>query len=542
MHRRQALAALLASLAAGCGPALPEPVHGRKMSNRSDARARLGALARQYEKLMGAHGEHEWSRYAGRLEEGPAAAGRMAALRAAEREIFVEADAILTRFGDRVVSPRQAELWRRGALGLRLLGDARATKLADELEAVINGHQILLDGKAITRAELSEMRRSDDPKLRRRTRQLEHELHLKAAPIATELIRRRRELAKELGRPSFYAALLEVRGTEVATLDRVLGELGQRTRRAFAAALMGGERRLGRVLITSWDVDHVLHRQAVVPHERFPADKARPVVEGLFRALGFDLPAWKLDITVRDFAFGGQTIALRVPDDVRLVLRKPPGIRHYGLLLHELGHAVAVRSTTARDPLFKGYEWVPGLLDPAYAEGSAEVFGRLLDVPSVLREHLGLDAREVETVRRARQLESLVSIRRGLVGMAFEREALERDGDLDALSLDVERRLSGLLVPRDAEPVWATSPFLATYPVYTHAYLLAACVGAQVREALAARFGEDWLSPRAGEWLSEHFLSDGARWTLNEKLVRTTGSRLDAESLLRFLLASPRAD
>jgi hypothetical protein len=295
--------------------------------------------------------------------------------------------------------------------------------------------------------------------------------------------------------------------------------------------------------VASWDVDHVLHRQAVVPHERFPAEKARPVVEGLFRALGFDLAAWKLDITLRDFAFGGQTIALRVPDDVRVVLRQPPGSRYYGLLLHELGHAVAVRSTTAKEPLYKGYEWVPGLLDPAYAEGSAEVFGRLFDVPRVLREHLGLDARDVETVRRARRLETLVSIRRGLVGMTFEREALERDGAvLAALSPAVARRLSGLLVPRDAEPVWAISPFLATYPVYTQSYLLAACVGAQVRQGLLARFGEDWLSPRAGDWLREHFLSDGARWTLNEKLVRTTASRLDAGSLLGFLLASQGAE
>ncbi|MCC6900810.1 MAG: hypothetical protein IT377_17660 [Polyangiaceae bacterium] len=540
MQRREVLALVLASLAAACAPGggLPPQVGGSART-RSEARARLRALSRRYEQLMSEHGLFEWSRYAGRLAEGPEASARMEKLRAAEREVFVEADEILTRFGDRVVSPRSARLWRRGALGLRLLGDARAAKLGDELERVINEHRFVDDGRPITRAELGEMRRSEDPRVRRRTRHLEHQLHLKAAPIAVALIRRRREIARELGRPSFYAALLEVRGAHLPTVERVLGDLDRRSRRPLADALGGGRgRRLSRTLISSWDVDHLVHRQAVVPHPRFPADRARAVVEGIFAAFGFDLRQNPLDLTVRDFAFGGQTIAITAPDDVRLVLRPLPGIRFYGLLLHEIGHAVAVRSTQATEPLYKGYEWVPGLLDPAFAEGSAELFGRLLDEPRVLREHLGLGSDEIETVLRARRLETLVSVRRGLVGSIFERLALEREGvDLDLLSLDVERNVSGFFVPRDAEPVWATSPFLATYPVYTQSYQLAACVAVQVRDALKARFGEAWLSPRAGDFLRRHFLSDGARWSLTEKMVVTTGAELDSTSLLRQLFA-----
>jgi hypothetical protein len=539
MLRRELLAAMLASLAGGCAPRVgvaPRP--GGPARNRSEARQRLSALSLRYEGLMAEHGMHEWSRYAGRLSEGPAAALAMERLRAAEREVFTEADQILTRFGDRVVSPRLAALWRRGALGLRLLGDARAARLSDQLEAVINEHRFEIDGRAVSRSELGEMRRSDDPRVRRRTRSVEHDLHRLAAPVATELLRRRRELAKELGHPSFHAAMLEVRGANPATTHRVLADLDARTRRPLFEALGPGGRMVRRVRVASWDVDHVLHRQASVPHQRFLADRAHPVALGIYRAFGFDVAGWNLDLRVRDFAFGGQTIAITVPNDVRLVVRALPGIRYYGLLLHELGHAVAVRSTEVSEPLFKGYEWVPGLLDPAFAEGSAEFFGRLLDEASVLRDHLGLEPQEIETVRRARRLETLLSIRRGLVASAFERAALEQDGaNLDALSLDVERRVSGLFVPRDAEPVWATSPFLATYPVYTQSYQLAACVAVQVRDALKARFGEGWISPEAGAYLRERFLSDGARWTLTEKLVRTTGSDLDANGLLRHLLA-----
>lgn len=516
------------------------PPGPKSQTTRAEARARLAELARRYEALMREHGLHEWGRYAGRVADGPAAEARMRRLRADEREVFLEADAVLQRFGSSMVSPRRAELWRRGALGLRLMGDPRAAELSDKLEAVINGFSFSADGKSLTRGELGEMRRSDDARVRRRTRTIEHELHRAAAPIAAELFGRRRELAKELGQASFYTALLQVRGADLATTERALSELAGRTRRAFATLLSQGRRAFGHRLIASWDVDHVIRQQGSVPNERFPAERALPTVYAIFRAFGFDVESWKLDLTLRDFAFGGQTIAVHVPDDVRLVVRQLPGLRFYGLLLHELGHAVAVRSTEVNEPLYKGHEWVPGQLDPALAEGTAEIFGRMLDEPKVLVDHLGLSGDEVARVQRTRRLETLVNIRRGLVSAAFERAALEREGtNLDQISLDIERRFSGLLVPRDAEPVWATSPFLATYPVYTQSYQLAACVAVQVREALRARFGEAWVSPAAGAFVRERMLRDGARWTLNEKLLRTTGKKLEADGLVRFLLDSP---
>lgn len=536
MHRRELLSSLLVVAASGCRP--PDPAVGRApRATRREAHARLAELARRYERLMQDHGKHEWSRYAGLSPEGPATRAALERLRAEEHDVFREAEAVLKRFGNSLVSPRQAELWQKGALGLALLADSKVSTLSDELEALINAHRFELDGKVITRAELSELRRSDDPRVRRRTRQVEHELHKKAKPVAEALLARRRELAKALGKPSYYAALLQVRGADVARTEAILTALSVRTRRAFADMLGPRQRRVARAITFAWDIDYMIARQASVPHERFPRERALPVALGIYRAFGFDLEHPPLDLRVREFAFGGQTVALRVPDDVRLVVRAPAGARYVGLLLHELGHAVAVRTTRVTHPLYKGYEWVPGLLDPAYAEGSAEIFGRLLDEPGVLREHLGLSDEEARTLIAGRRLEALVAVRRSAVASAFERAALEQErADLDALSLDLERRLSGTIVPRDAEPTWAASPFLASYPVYTHAYSLALCVAAQVRQALKSRFASGFLGRDAGEHLGRAFFADGARSKLDEKMVRTTGAPLSESDAVRFLL------
>jgi hypothetical protein len=539
MHRRELIAALLTGLASACAPnadpVAPAPRGTPRVKSRGEARARLAELAARYEQTMREHGAYEWARYAGKLDEGAEAKRKMAALRAAERDVFVEARGILRRFGEAIVSPRRADMWMRGAFGLDLLGDPRASELADELEAVINSHRYELDGRVLTSAEILDMRRSDDPRVRRRTRQLDHQLHLKCVPIATELVARRRALARELGKPSYWAALLEVRGVKVATLERHFNALDRGTRRPFFQTLAAGRARaFGRPLLFPWDLDHRVKELAPIPEARFAAEAALPTAYRLYRAFGADLE--NLGVTIRDFAFGGQTIAVQVPDDVRLVVRPLSGLKFYALLIHELGHAFAATRTRTNEPLYKAYEWIPGLVDPAFAEGVAETFSRMLDVPAVLTRFVGLSADDAAAVARRRKLETLVGIRRSLVAISFERSSLERDGNLDQIALDAERRFSGTIVPRDAEPVWAASAMLATYPVYVQSYMLAAMMALQVRAALSARFGTESVSEKAGAWLAERLVSDGARWTLDEKLVATTGSVLDSSELLRYLI------
>ncbi len=530
MRRRDLLGVLLTGLSSACAPESPATSTPKARQPREE----LAALGARYEALMQKHGEAEWGRYAGKLAEGPAAQQRMRQLRNAEQEIFREAGAILKRFGDGVTTPRRADLWQRGALGLKLLGDARSVELSDELEGLINGHRYMLDGRRVSRGQMHEMSRSSDRATRRNVRRLENALHVKAAPIARELFERRRALAKELELPSFHVALLEVRGTSAPDTWRVVDALHVRTARSYFE-LVKQLRGVSEGALEPWDFDYALEKLVSPPEERFDPGHAFSRVFEIYRAFGIDLEKNGPSLSVRDFAFGGQTIAVRVPDDVRMIVRSIPGMRFYGLLLHELGHAFSVRATRETDPLFKGYEWVPGLLDPAYAEGIAEVFGRLLDEPEILGGHLGLSASEITRAVKARRTSTLVSIRRGFAAAHFEHIALEQPNvDLDKLSLGIERQETGLPLPRDAEPVWATSPFFATYPVYTQSYLFASAMAVQVRQALKARFGARWISPAAGEHLKQELCADGSRWTLREKLIRATGSALDPEPLIRW--------
>jgi Zn-dependent M32 family carboxypeptidase len=543
VQRRDAILGLT-TLLAGCAsrqnPAISPPGSGPVPDTREAARRALDEAARQYERLMVEHGRLEWSRYAGKTAEGPAAEREMKQLRARERSVFQTADAILLRYGDELVSPRQAALWRSGALGMALLGDAKATELADKLEAIINDHEFELDGKRLTRGDLVKLKRSDDAALRRQTRRLEHQLHRRAAPVARELLLRRRQLAVELGVGSFYSKLLELRGVDPKAFDALLTDLDAKTRLPHARLITELRKPLGR-LPAAWDIDYAVQKTVNPPEERFTRERALPSAFALYRAFGVDLEKPKLDVTVRDFAFGGQTIGLSIPDDVRLVLNPLPGVRFQSLVLHELGHAYAMTRTREEHALYKGYEWVPGLTDPAFSEGIADVFARLLDEPRVLTEHLSLAPDEAERLIQSRRADDLLRIRRALSNIAFERAAIEQpEADLDQLSLVIERRYGSFGTPMDAEPVWAASPFFATYPVYVQSYLLASLCAVQVRDALKARFGAAFVSPEAGRFLTEQMVADGARWTFREKLIRATGRPLEPGPLLAFVSGRAR--
>lgn len=527
LSRRSLLAGTGAWLGAACAP----PTVGVK--SHPDA-SPVHLLGQEFEELMGEHGLLEWSRYVG--AETPGNEQKMASLRARERDTIVSLALACSKEADRL-EPREVELWLRADRGFRLLGDPRSSTLADRLERLHHDFPLEVDGKSVTRLQLRTMSASDDPSERRAANRAWGGLQRQAAPIARDLFRRRRELAKELSlRGGFYPALLELRGVSLDRLRVLLGQLDERTRPAFIDVMVSAHKAAARS-VSSVDLEWLLLKLGSLHDHAFPAEKALPLARTLWSSLGVDLEHPRIQIDVREFAFSGQTISLHVPDDVRTVVHPSPGARFYSTLMHELGHAFAATRNRETRPVFKGYEWVPGLSESACDEGIAEVFGRLLEEPAVLEHHIPtLSVEERASFLQTRKNRELVTLRVRLLSIAFERLALEDpEQDLDSLWRRLHHDLLGLEDPTDVEPTWATSPFLATYPVYLQSYLLAAMFSCQIRTSLRSRLGRDWISPVVGNQLASGLVADGARTRMDEKLRRVTGTALSVDAYATWL-------
>ena len=480
---------------------------------------------------MAAHGLLEWQRYAGVAKSN--AGARLQSLRQDEQKLFVQAQRLLERFGRQAAAPRERELWLAGTAGLKLMGDAESLKLADELKALIGQYRFKTPDGSLTRSQVGELRRSTKPAERLEARRLQGALASDARPIVLKLLARRNEVARSAGFGDYYDALLRLRGVDPGRLDQITGALRRTTRTPMQHLSRRLITRVRRRLLP-WDFEHALDVMYPIADSEFPPDRAVAVARAIFARFGFDLS--DVDVKKRDFAFGGQAISVRVPSDVRVVIRPQPGPRFLATLLHEFGHAVAARGTQERSPLLKGYEWIPGLSAPGFAEGQAELFGRLLDIPDQLRGELNISAPTAKRLAARRRAATVIQVRRLLGLIELERRAYaDPSADLDALSLQIERQSLLTYLPRGVAPVWSASPFHASYPVYRQSYLIAAMMSVQVRAALMRRFAERWIGRRSGAFIRRRLVNSGVRWTTDEQLVRATGQPLHWGDLVNYL-------
>ncbi len=534
MDRRNLLSVLTSCVAAAACGARHAADPFASATAGGTARRRLQELAAAYEQLMATHGLLQWQMYAG--VKNPGREAQMRAVRADEQELFAEAQRLLEQSAGRLVSPRQHALWTAGATSLKLLRDPEALRLSDALEQLISEHRFKGSGGALKRADLTELRTSSTYGDRLEVRRLYGELHKLARPLLIKLLTRRNAVARAEGQRSYYEALLRLRGVDPGRLDQLTGALRRTTRRSMQILQRQLVTRVRRRL-APWDMQYALETALPVAAEEFPRERAIEVAREVFAQFGFDLGA--VEVRVRDFAFGGQAISVRVPDDVRVVVRPQSGHRFLATLLHEFGHAFVATATTETAPLLKGYEWIPGLSSPGFAEGQAEVFGRLLDAPNALRGALRLAPKTAAQLSARRRAVAVVHVRRLLGLIEFERRAYEDPAaDLDALSLHIERQALLTYTPRGVVPVWAASPFHASYPVYRQSYLVAAMMSVQVRAALQRRFASNWISRRSGRFIRERLVASGVRWTTDEHLVRATGQPLHPGDLVKYLTES----
>ncbi|MBI5490071.1 MAG: hypothetical protein HY905_22245 [Deltaproteobacteria bacterium] len=509
----------------------------------NDSCGALDALEADYEALARRLGAATWLSYVGE-EEGETAEDP-AAVRAEFGRLFDRArpvlDACRGSGGDPIIA-RRAEVWRRCEGAWRLDADPEAVRLRTDLERRVNEHAFVRGDRTWSRSDLSRLSRSDDPAERRLVVELRGDLHGEVLEDTLRLVSLRKEAAAGLGGAGTYAdAMLGAEGLPPELLDPLLRELDERTAEAWAEVLRRGREAGGdpAATLAPWDVPWLIEKLGTIPDERWPKEQALPALSETLRGIGVELEALPIRRREGDFGYGGQTLAVSIPDDVRMMINPLPGWRVWGTLFHETGHALQGVSTTVASPILKGYEWLAGASVPAYAEGMAELLGLLVGDRAFLERRTDLSTEEIERFLALWRARSLVSVRSRLADVALERALYEEGTDVDAVEHEVAERYLGLALPLDAPATWAATAFLAAYPCYMQNYVLADLIAAQVLRAVRERFGEGWLDdPAVGAFLREALWSDGEtrEWTV--RVREATGEELSVEAYLEFVMGT----
>ena len=166
-----------------------------------------------------------------------------------------------------------------------------------------------------------------------------------------------------------------------------------------------------------------LLRPSAVADAAFPRHEQAAKATALLNALGlYGLPGLTLDLT--DASKKNPvplTVAVGGPADVRVCFRPAGGVRDLGALFAELGRALAIREVTDRP------ETLPGLAIFPEAEAAAQLFGQIVDAPSVLRE-FGVTEPDAAAVAKSQRALRLFGARKA-AGNAIAASLARGQGD-----------------------------------------------------------------------------------------------------------------
>ncbi|MCI4321060.1 MAG: hypothetical protein L3K05_01990, partial [Thermoplasmata archaeon] len=450
----------------------------------------------------------EWNLYTGRADE------RATVRWQTERARFLRAPErrrLLGRLSGRLGAPlleRRVELLQRVVFDAEVEQSPDVVRVRSRLQGRIVRFRPTWHGRKVGRAEVYDaLRSAPDRGERERAWRADDPLRRSLEGPLRELIEVRNDHARALGHRNFAALRLSYEGLSPDHLRTLSAEALVGLPEAAARLRAEAKTRSSDEGWAPWDVRFALEQRARLPTGPFPGGRMVTAIRSALGAWGIPARRRTFQIARCDLPFGGLTISVELPRDVRILVHPKGGWEYYMVLFHEFGHAVHAASIDQPTHLLR-------TTDPGYAgfaEGIAGVFEQVAQDANWLATVRGLDSGLVAGFARARTWVALIEAGQTALSLETELRLYERPGrDPRPSTHTLARRRFGYDAYRDLS--WA-APFFVTHPIYMQSYLLAPLFRAQVVEAMERAIGGPfWPNPRAGPWLTESFLTLGARF------------------------------
>jgi hypothetical protein len=436
-------------------------------------------------------------------------------------------------------APRGSEEFRQTRLLVDWLADAQsARELAplEEREIAWEGEAVVQvpEGPAIQFQQVAiELGNSADQRERHAIEAARGKLvAAELAPIRREHFQREHQIVDALGLAPSYNATFEL--LSGVSLDGLRAECEQflRDTQALWDELMPEftRRVLGIDPATATRGDALALFRAREFDRFFPPDAMERSITRQVREMGVDpLAAGRIIFDTgdrpgkRSRAFCS---AVRIPDEVYLVLRPHGGQTDWNTFMHELGHSL--HFAYMRPDLPFEYRW---LGDNSITEGYAMLFDHLMQDAGWLARYTELGGGAVREFLRAAGFEELHFLRRYCAKFTYEVDLHARDANWTSLPDLYVDRLTGATDFRYD----TADAFVDVDPRYYAArYLRAWQLQALITETLTERYDTDWWrNPRAGPWIVASLFSEGQRELAQEQAERIAGKALSFAPLIR---------
>ena len=338
-------------------------------------------------------------------------------------------------------------------------------------------------------------------------------------PLLLEAHERAAALARELGWGSTLAMVEELSGMDLRALGRQADAFLAATEDSYEPLVDPQLRdQLGFGFDRLRRADMAAFFRARGFDDGFPADRLIESLERTVAGLGVETGRVLVDAERRPTksprAF---CAAVRVPDEVHLVIAPIGGRDDYEALMHESGHAYHYSHVDRALPFEDRC-----LGDNSVTEGFAFLMQGLGADPDWLGDIVGLaDPGPVLAFARASRL---VFLRRYCAKLGYELE-LHADGrSPEEHAANYAERLG-----RAVRVDWPSATWLSDVDAFFYAarYLRAWAFETHLRGVLRERFGPRWYAEREAGGLLRSFWSRGQSSDADELLAELTGEQLD---------------
>jgi peptidyl-dipeptidase A len=225
--------------------------------------------------------------------------------------------------------------------------------------------------------------------------------------------------------------------------------------------------------------------------------------------------------------------------DIRVLSNTKPNSYWMNTMLHEFGHSIYFKFINRDLPYV--------LRQPAHiftTEAIAMMFGRLSKNPQWIQDMTGISDKEKNQIEgdcsKSLRLEELVFSRWSQVMYRFEKSLYENpDQDLNTLWWALVEKYQMIKKPEGRnEPDWASKIHIATSPCYYHNYLLGDLLASQINcyicdSVLKGKIDYNMVSyykkPEVGEYLKKMVFEPGDKYFWNDMIKRATGEKLTAK-------------
>ena len=397
--------------------------------------------------------------------------------------------------------------------------DRQVVKLDDQITTAKAQAELTVDGEEFAYHDLrAKLRQEEDYARRERLDDAGLEVVRKLNPLRLEALNKVDDhLKKDLGYGDYESFYRQKKTVDYDQLAKILTQSLARTTTLYERA-MGEwvEKRLGQKL-GQIRVAHLSYLLGNLTYDRlFPKEKMAAILRLTLGELGFDLenqPNIIIDLADRPRKNPRAcVIAVRVPEEIYLIVKPIGGLDDYRALFHEAGHAEDYAHFPARLPL--AYRRLGK--SHARAELYSYLFEHWVHNPAWLAHYLKLTPDQTKTIRYQTVLTDLFMYRRYIAKFLYERELFKSDDFSQFGSVYAEK------LTKATGFAYKTDNYLADLDggFYAADYLRAWIGTAQLESYLKDKWGPNWfLQKKVGRFLKKLW-SVGTKLELEEVITQ----------------------